>query len=310
MVDIVPHSLEAPAQGSKERTPTDGEVLVERALYTGVGFGVNEASSLWITDQFMYGKNLLERVPLLNKLGKWFSKEGFEHVSEAIAKTFKLADKVAHDGKIITAKARGGNALLMTTLLSGGTLLILPMKWMEDHKTDLVKKANHWLDGFKNKNMSAEQVEARDNEVEQAIACSPRQSWPSLLMGRVVAMASSVASGTLLMGPARNEALMNWSEKTLTGSLQAENARTASHRYARLLSVETYSCAISSIVLELMSKIFAKKSESVHDPVLCEKKNEVIPAAAPPADTNENPTHYSEKIKSGRTQAQAYSLQA
>lgn len=276
---------DAPAHGRK-RSP--GEIAFNRVVYTGIGFGVNEASSLWITDQFVHGKNLLKNVPGLKKAGAWFSQEGYERASENIANLFKLTEKVAADGAKILPKERAGNGLLMVMLLSGGTLLLLPMKWLEDNKIYWVKKANHTIDKLCGHHKTPQEVAARDAEVEKAIACSPRQSWHSMLSGRLVAMASSVAAGTLLMGPQRNQKLMDWSEKLLTGSLQPAAHRTASHRYARLVSVETYSCAISSMVLEMMSKFHARRSFKPHDPVIC-ARDEALPAAAPaPADDDKN----------------------
>ncbi len=279
-----------------KKPPSDGLVVFNRALYTGIGFGVNEASSLWITNQFMLGKNLFAKVPLLEKFGAWFSKDGFERASEWIAKTFKFKEKIASDGKRITPKANAGNALLMVTLISGGTLLILPMKILEESQAYWVKKTDHFLDWIRGNKMSAEEVAARDAEVEQYIACSPKQSWPSMMFGRVVAVGSSIATGTFLVGEENNRKLMNWSEKILTGGKKPKMQTAHSWaNYARLLSVETYSCAISSVVLEVMSKLFAKHNSKPHNPEICNKKTAADNAtdssadnivAADTADTN------------------------
>lgn len=266
--------LEQAGHPSANRKKTAGERVFNRVVYTGIGFGVNEASSLWITDQFLNGKNLLEKIPFLKKAGAWFSKEGFERASEYFAKTFKLTERVVKEGEktlTILPKERAGNSLLMATLLSGGTLLLWPMKKLEDHKAYWVEKANHMMDKINGSKLSQEQVETRDAEVERFIACSPRQSWPSMLLGRAAAMFASWGTGTFLMGKERNEKLMNWAEKTLTGSLQPESGRNALHRYARLTAVETYSCAVSSGVLELSSKLCAKGMLKRHDPELCEQ---------------------------------------
>jgi hypothetical protein len=283
-----------------QRQQSAGEVAFNRIAYTGIGFGVNEVSSLWITDQFMHGKNLFEKSSgALKRAGSWFSKEGFDGASKWLAKAFKVTDKLKN-GKIITAQARAGNGLLMVTLLSGGTLLLLPMKWLEDHKVYWVKKANHTIDWMRGNKLSAEDVAKRDDEVEQTIACSPRQSWPSMLLGRVIACASSVGTGTFLIGPENNKKIMDMSEKALAGSVQT-GEKSRWNRYASLIGVETYSCAISSIVLEFASKFLAKKSSRVHDPELCKAKSA---PAAPVTDTADDDvpagaaTAHAEKIKS------------
>jgi hypothetical protein len=276
MVDIITN----PPPEDPNRNKSGGELLFDRTVYTGIGFGLNEAMSLWITDQFMYGKNLLGKIPGLKNTGAWFSEEGYNRLSDKIAEAFKMGEKIAEDGSKISPRARGGNALLMVTLLSGGTLLILPMKWLEDSKNYWVKKANHMLDSWKGNKLSAEEITARDAEVEQHIACSPRQSWPSMMLGRVIACCSSVATGTFLVGAKNNERLMDWSEKTFTGHIQPEGKKGTFNRYMRLLSVETYSCAISSFVLETMSKLLSKRSPDVHDPQICHQATATAAASS------------------------------
>jgi len=285
-LDINLENPELPDPKHPDRKKSAGELLFDRTVYTGIGFGVNEVSSLWITDQFMYGKNLLAKVPGLDKIGSWFSKEGFDRASESVAKLFKFTEQVAKDGSKIAPRERGANALLMVTLISGGTLLILPMKWIEDHKIYWVQKANHLVDKLKGNKLIADEVAARDAQVEKDIACTPRQSWPSMLVGRTIAVMSSILTGTFLVGPRNNEAIMNWSEKKLAGSLQTAGQRDMKHRYARLIGVETYSCSISSLVLEFMSKLFAKRGATPHDPVICEAAAAALPAATDSTTAN------------------------
>ncbi len=287
------------------RSKTAGEIAFDRVVYTGIGFGVNEASSLWITDQFKHGNNLLERAPgFLKTMGSWFSRTGFDRISDRIAEIFKLEAKIV-DGKTFTPRMRGNNTLLMATLLSGGTLLVWPMKKIEDHKNYWVKKANHFIDWFRGQKLSPEEVAARDAEVEQAIACSPRQSWPSLLAGRVIAMFSSWATGTFIVKEKGNERVGQFSENVITHTMQETNtlvgasnsswlAKLASNdkfkRYANLTGIETYSCAISSIVLEIASKFLAKFKPRVHDPEVCKETSvqpPAVPVPAPDSDSSE-----------------------
>lgn len=269
---VINPDVDVPPEAPAKRKKSAGERVFDRVVYTGIGFGVNEASSLWITDQFLNGKNLLEKVPVAKKAGAWFSKEGFERASEYFANAFKLTERVVKEGEKtikILPKDRAGNSLLMATLLSGGTLLVLPMKLLEDHKAYWVKKANHIVDRWRGNKLKPEEVAARDDKVENAIACSPRQSWPTMLLGRVAAMFSSWGTGTFLVGAERNKKLMDWSEKVLTGDKQLEGPLSAAKRYARLAPVETYSCAVSSGVLELSSKFCAKRSIKRHSPERC-----------------------------------------
>jgi hypothetical protein len=263
MVDA--HAGKLPTHGQESnRKKSAGETLFDRTVYTGIGFGVNEASSLWITDQFVHGS------PKWWLGGEAFSKAGFDAASNYIAKAFNMS------------KPKAGNSLLMAALLSGGTLLVLPMRHLEEHKIYYTQKANHLIDWATGNKMNSEQVQARDQDVAQAIACSPQQTWASLLAGRAAAMLTCWTTGSFLIGPKRNKKIMDWSETALTGAANASGFSSAAKtdafkRYARLTGVETYSCALSSVVLELGSKLFASHGTEVHDPEICKTAHEDNP---------------------------------
>lgn len=255
------------------RRKSGGEVMFDRVVYTGIGFGVNEASSLWITDQFMHGK------PKSWLGGKPFSKDGFEAATKWIAKTFNMSH------------GKAGNSLLMATLLSGGTLLVLPMRALEENKIYWAEKCNHFLDAIKGSKLTPEERAARDEEVKNAIACSPQQSWKTLLIGRGAAMFSSWATGTFLIKPEGNKKIMDFSEKHLTTAAKAVGMEQTTKtdifkRYARLIGVETYSCALSSAVLEITSKFFARRGTEIHDPDICAAAHAKPQAPAAPTSTS------------------------
>lgn len=264
--------LVSKALDTKTRDKTAGEVMFDRVVYTGIGFGVNEASSLWITDQFLHGK------PKWYLGGKPFSKDGFEAATKTIAKTFNMTH------------AKSGNALLMATLLSGGTLLVLPMRALEEHKIYWTEKANHFIDWFKGNKMVAEDVATRDEEVKQAIACSPQQTWAALLVGRAAAMGASFMTGNYIVKEHGNKKIMDFSEKHLTTAAKAVGLEKTANtdtfkRYARLTGIETYSCLISSGVLEIVSKLFAKRGTEVHDAEICNAAHPKEEAAAATSTT-------------------------
>jgi hypothetical protein len=247
-----------------KRRKTAGEIVFDRTVYTGIGFGVNEGSALVIADEFEHGmgKNLFQ------KTANW------------LVKTLKFGEKVTREGKKITPHENASNALLTFSLLLSGTALVWPMKWLEDHKASLVKKANHQIDNMRGNKLSGEEVKARDNEVEQALACEPKQSWPSLLVGRTIAVSSTMVNSMFVMGPNGMRKAGNFSENLLTkGKLSIDpvpgngKPRTRAQRYAYVTGIETVCCVISSIVLESASKLFARtrKKKLVHDPELCDE---------------------------------------
>lgn len=274
VLDVQAVGVPATKETAKDRKLSGGEIFFDRAVYTGLGFGVNEGASLWITDQFKHGK------PKAWLGGKPFSKEGYEAATQWISKNFKMTH------------AKAGNSLLMATLLSGGTLLVLPMRMLEENKIFFTEKANHLLDQLGGCKLSPDEVAARDAEVRQAIACSPQQTWSALLVGRAAAMLSSWATGTFLIKESGNNAISDFSQKHLTTAANALGMKKISatdtfKRYARLAGIETYSCAISAGVLEIVSKMFAKRGTEVHDPEICK---ETHPAPTAPTDTNSEPT--------------------
>lgn len=253
-----------------QRKPTAGEVAFDRIVYTGIGFGVNEASALVISDEFQHGVGR-----------KWF-----ESIAKWMEKAFSFKDTVKN-GKLTTANANAKNMLLWGSLLISGTLLVYPMKKLEDNKGYWVKKLNHWFDRMRGnprlddlvrdmdgKQLSGEQltkediVAARDREVEEALACEAKQTWPSLIMGRGIAVATALGLGAVI-GHERSGRMMNWSEKLITGTVQPEGKKGRANRYAALAALETLSCATTSVALEIASKVFAKRGVTVRNPEVC-----------------------------------------
>src|SRR5689334_17040323 len=83
-----------PPENGHTRHKSAGERLFDRIVYTGIGFGVNELSSLWITVQFTKGKNLLAKAPgFLKTVGGWFSGEGFNQASVFFRDLLNLQEK-------------------------------------------------------------------------------------------------------------------------------------------------------------------------------------------------------------------------
>jgi len=243
--------------------PTAGETAFNRTVYTGIGFGVNEVSAILIADEFQHrsGKKL------------------FESISEWMVKTFKYTDTIKN-GVTMPANKNAASMLMWASLLISGTLLVYPMKKLEDHKSYWVKKANHFFDWMQGTKMAPEEVEKRDTEVEQAIACEAKQTWPSLLIGRGIAMLTAIGLGKLI-GASGSEKMMNASERFFTGSVQAEGMKNRWHSYLGVLPLETLSCATTSIALEISSKLFAKRWVKVRNPELCTAVvHDQLPASA------------------------------
>lgn len=270
--------LREKSPANKKRERTGGEVAFDRIVYTGIGFGVNEASAIVIADEFEHGVGK-----------KWFSS-----ISDWMVKNLKFKETIKN-GVTVSAKANASNMLMWGSLLISGTLLVLPMKKLEDNKEYWVQKLNHWLDKGK---LTPEETEARDNEVKKALAEEPKQSWPSLAIGRSIAVVTALGLGKVI-GAEGSQKMKNWSEKLLTGSVQEKKNRA--HRYAAIASLETLSCAATSIALEFSSKYFAKRNITVRDPDLhdsfLDEPNVVTTHKHKAAANNESGTNGENAIK-------------
>jgi hypothetical protein len=286
------------------RTETAGEVLFDRGVYTGINFVVNEALSM----------------VMAVKLRHFEGKADFDKASQWWMKKIGFKDKVIK-GVTTTALTRAEDQIEVFTLLGGGTLLVVPMKILEDNKQQVVKNLNHLWDRLSGKGLDADATKARDEEVEKAIACEAKQTWKSMLIGRAIATVNNMflMKETIFAG-SRTKALKEWSEKygrigveklhNMTGnkpdSVFAKLKTSERYkRYSEIFGLETAYTAISSVVMEVASKFLARKDTIVKDPEKCEKTKveQALAAAAVapvilPAETPEKlPTTFTDKVE-------------
>jgi|GEM_PF-5147978 len=161
-------------------TASKGEKLFSWGVYSGINYWVNLASSIAIADYFC-------------NLG---GKKAIEGGANRIAKMMSGGDKLRH-AKVF---GQAQTALRTLTLLSGGWLLVIPMKLMEDNKRPIV----HWL----NEKMGVDQTAPDGHKltpdeiyIEQE---QPKQSWLNVLLRRTLATAAVVGTGQALNELARD----------------------------------------------------------------------------------------------------------
>jgi hypothetical protein len=255
------------------RKKTIGETTFNRGVYTGIGWVVNEIGSMKFTSIFQRSNN------------RWVGKPAFERLSESLGKHIKGGKKTAED------------FLVWAALNFVGCFVVPAIKVMDDHKAAIVKKLNHVFD---NGNKSDSEIAARDKEVDMAIACEPSQSWTSLIVGRLAAMTVAIGTGTFIfgqkskkdgltgndrlkhyfdkgasngthwvgekIGSKKLQAIADLSKPNYTNRPQPQPQELNSfHYYAGLAGPETLGCAITSVVLEAVSKYTAKKNPRFKD---------------------------------------------
>lgn len=247
---------------------TAGEIVFDRVVYTGIGFALNEAlGMLFAVEMRDFG-----------------GKEAYLKASKWWQKTLGFKNKTKN-GKTITGLERAADSLEIAALLTSGTALLAPMKMMEDRKSKIVRNLNHLMDKLPGRHLDAEAVRARDEEVERGLACEPKQSWNSLILGRLIAIGHNMFFlKETVFGGLRTQKVKNWSEEYVTLATDKLHAWTGGQPdsmigrmrnsprfepYAKILGLETLYTIASSVVLEVASKFIAGKKTTVKDPELC-----------------------------------------
>ena len=161
-----PELADTPAPKHKK---TLAERIFNVGVYTGIALAANAALSVYVAKRLKYGS--------------W--KDGFDKAVNATSE---------HVGeKIFADKTRALNStktLLQTAALcSGGILLMIPVKKIEDYKVAIVCGIQKTLDRAKAL-VGIKPDSERNARTEDAIRREPRQSWASILEGRAIAMAT------------------------------------------------------------------------------------------------------------------------
>lgn len=193
----------APEQAAMPPKMSKGEKLYTWSVYSGLNYWLNLASSVVIADYFC------------NLKGKDVLNKGAEKLGKAIASS-KL---VGYD----KAFKNSQTALKTLTLLSGGWLLIIPIKMLEDNKRPMV----HWL----NKKLGVDQTGPDGREMkpdEIYIECEqPKQSWLNVIMRRTLATLAVVGTGHAVNAAFRDRE----KSKTFTGEDDPHGGKAVVERF-------------------------------------------------------------------------------
>lgn len=190
----------APYNAVKPTTPTLGEKAYNLGVYTGIGYFVNLFSSVAITDYFLAGG------------GQKYLQQGAQALN-------KLVDNAPKPIK----ETAGYNALKTLALLSGGTLLMAPIKTLEDNK----RRAVFWINRQLGKtdpncppDLDAKPLsDLRDDQLPQIVEEPPKQTWGNALLRRGYGIAAvqsaSYISNTMWGNENLENASTNWAFKNL-----------------------------------------------------------------------------------------------
>jgi hypothetical protein len=148
-----------------------------------------------------------------------------------------------------SVKQWGETFSLFSMLAAGGTLLMGPIKWLEDNRQYLSAKIDKTLG-------------TNPGECDH-VAPEPKQTWYSVLSGRAASVAVAV-SALSIMGPQRAGEISEWMGKH-TANLWMKmrpksNAQTV-RKWADLAAFDVLFTSITAMVTYAFSRVVAKRSD-------------------------------------------------
>ncbi len=161
-----------PAQPQPEAKMSKGEKIFDWSVYKGLNYWVNLISSVLIADYFINPESK----------GRQNLDKSISRMTQGLTKMGVALKSAHHNSKV---------GLETFALLSGGTLLLVPLKLLEDRK----RKSVHWI----NKKLGVDQTGADGKEltpdeihIEKE---QPKQSWANVIWRRVLASLAVVGVG-------------------------------------------------------------------------------------------------------------------
>lgn len=158
------HMAVIPHDHADTEIKSKGEKTFDWVTYKGIGWLTNAAISIYLTDWLMHGKG----VPLLEK---------------GVKKLAPFYEKLGMSSEISAARAK--STFFTGGLFTGGTLLLYPVKKLEDYKPQLVK----YLDDHYNQSSTPDQSTlAIQQAAHKRLDTDPKPSWGNVLLGRLLGM--------------------------------------------------------------------------------------------------------------------------
>ena len=165
------------------KNKTKGEAWFNGISYIGFGYGLVTATSVFMTW-------------LINDTHHFAEKYG--KFAEKLTKKFRIPPTFSN---------------IMTLFIGGTIASVLPIKWLEDKKPDIVKKLDRFL--YTDEELKDPKIAAAHKELDEL----PKQTWMSVLGSRFVAFAATL-SVFLAMGSNKSPIYKIAGESIDKGSIQ------------------------------------------------------------------------------------------
>lgn len=199
----MPEQTQAPAKrgwlsyvfGAPKRQTSFGEKTFDWGVYGGLGWIANAVISVWATDGIL-NQPYKNETSTRGKIFTWMHTRVFEGGVDKTGAVIKPLKDVLSENKAFSRifsknpKASAFNMLLILTLCTGGTIVAAPIKWLEDCKGGIVK----WLD----RQYYGEKLPEHALQAEKAIDNEPKQSWLSVIGGRLFGIGVALGFNSIL----------------------------------------------------------------------------------------------------------------
>lgn len=162
-----------PAEGVFKPETSKGEKIYNWTVYSGINYWVNLISSVIVADKVTNGS---WRKPLDWTIGK---------TAKGISKMGISLEKAHHQTRV---------GLETMTLLTGGWLLLVPMKIMEDNKRPIV----HWINKHLGKPQCAPDGREQTSDEIYIEKEQPKQTWGNVIKRRIYATLAVMGTGLAL----------------------------------------------------------------------------------------------------------------
>lgn len=147
------------------------------AKHGGVNFVANSAISLGITYNVMPTEPAQKFIghvanfvkPIVSGYGAIKDKLGFGKQISSTLRAINIRESARSTAEIIC-------------MCIAGTLLLVPMKWMSDHKPEILDKIDRWKNTKRDENITSH--ESQDEEIHE------KQGWGKLLAARAISVAA------------------------------------------------------------------------------------------------------------------------
>ncbi len=192
---------------AREKLPA--EKKFDQAVYGGISYAAQAGTGIALTYWLKYGSGKQH----FDKVAKWVGSK--IHPSKATAQAIEDVSPL----------------LMVSTMIMVGNTFLLPVKWLENHKPEIVRK---WHENHVQKKQASgdpytpEEL-AHQQECLKQLEETPKQTWGSLIGGRAFGLASvyTVLIG-MDIGKKRNKAAEEYSAKVILKGLDKVGLKSLS----------------------------------------------------------------------------------